>query len=388
MNERSILIAQIQTLAQELGRAESALDAQEIDSDLRERVRIRFDKLIKKQQQALTNVRREVEGGQPPEACWDSFRSIRKECGPLFHECLAFMQGALVRSAGLDDGLCRIADVLLDGLSHQADIPWERFTILAEGEFFADMAEIIRLRFPELSIWNLPVTGHEFGHFVGPKLEVHGLDGKSRHPFQDLLERERRQGQQYWSFLHEHFADLFAVYALGPAFACTCILLRFDPGMAYLDGQVHPGYAKRVHFILKALEKMDEAETGVVRYYRDIIKMLGKLWRQGLAATGQPESLDQSVTIPLDGLLDELYVLVDTELPRVRYRGWLGAQMLADKMQPDKDTAPTLRDQDTLPDVLNAAWLCRIQHWDGDSHMVRRIGERAVELCRQIMRRP
>ena len=46
-----------------------------------------------------------------------------------------------------------------------------------------------------------------------------------------------------------------------------------------------------------------------------------------------------------------------------------------------------LEDDDTLPDVLNAAWLCRIQHGDEDSYLVRRIGDKAVDLCREIIRR-
>lgn len=380
MNERLILMDRIQALVQELGQAENALNAKQVDSNLRERVLIRFQTLFRKQQQALKNLRNEVKD-LPLDACWDSFRTIRLECGPLFRECLAFMEGALVRSAGLDGGLCQIADALLDDLSHRADISWKRFTILAEGEFFTDMAEIIRLRFPEVSIWNLPVAGHEFGHLVAQELKVPRHDGTFRYPFQEICQREGLINTKNVPFLHEHFADLFAVYALGPAFACTCILLRFDPSTAYMDEKEHPSYAKRVHFILKALEKMDEAEGPMPRY-RHIIKWLEDLWQRSLVASRQPKELDQAAILELNDQLEELYNLVDTELPRVRYTGWLRAQRLADELQPDKDTMPMLQNEDTLSDVLNAAWLCRIQHGDE----VRRIGERAVKLCRRSFR--
>jgi hypothetical protein len=384
MDEHSILMSQIQVLDGELSRAEGALDAPQVDSDLRERVRVRFDKLIKDQQRALTIGRRQVESGQPLDMCWDGFREIRRECVPLFREILALIEGAMVRRAGLDGGLCRIADALLDDLSRRADIYWGRFTILADGEFFADMAEIIRLRFPETSIWNLPVAAHEFGHFVGPKLEVRELNGRSRHPFQDMLQREDWQSTRNWHYLHEHFADLFATYALGPAYACTCILLRFDPGTGYADGPHHPSDAKRVYLILNTLKKMDEAEGGFMRPYQEIISFLRDWWQRSSVAAGQPESLDQDATIPLDERLDELYYLVSTYLPSVQYRNWLRAQQISAELLPDREISAKLQGGDYLPHILNAAWLSRIQHWNENSYATRRIGDSAIQLCRQV----
>jgi len=389
MNEYDVIVAQIDALAENLGRAERALGAQQIDPDLREAVRIRFSKLISKQQKGLEKLREEVEGDLPLDECWYAFRYIRQECMPIFRECLAFLEGGLVRSAGIDDGICHVADALLDDLSYRADIYWARLTILAEGELFDQTAEIIRLRFPEFSIWNLPISGHEFGHLVGQELRVLKPDGTYRYPIQEILQIEGQTNPQNVPFLREHFADLFAVYALGPAFACPCILLRFDPGVAYKDGKDHPSYAKRVHFILEALRRMDEAE-GMLQPYRDIIEYLSGLWQRNLLAAKQPESLDQATIVQLNDWLERLYVQIDTHLPPyVRYRGWSRAQRLSSELLSEKGAAQVLEDDDTLPDVLNAAWLCRIEQKDEDSYLVRRIGENAVELCREIIiRRP
>jgi hypothetical protein len=384
MDERSVLTAQIHTLHQRLSRAKDTLRLPQIDVDLRERVLVRFDVSIRKQQQALRGVQEGLERELALAGCWDRFRDIQRDCEPLFQECLALVEGALTRTAGLDNGLCQIADTLLSHLSDRSGIPWGRFTIVAENEFFANMAQIIRMRYAEETIWNLPVVGHEFGHFVGPKLEVYGADGRSRYPFQALLERERQRGLKYWSLMHEHFADLFATYALGPAYAYTCILLRFDPGTAYSEGSGHPSAAKRVYFILNVLEKMDQAQEGVVRPYQDIIEELRGLWRQALEATRQPESLELAVIMELTNLLNELYSLIDTELPYVQYGGWLRAQRLAYELEPDNDTGPTLQNADTLPDVLNAAWLSRIRHWDKNDYVTRGIADKAVLLCREI----
>jgi hypothetical protein len=384
MEARAVLKAQIDVLADNLRQAAKALQSPKIDLSLLERVSVRFDKLIKKQHASLDNLREEIEKGLPLDACWDSFRIIRKGCDPLFRECLAFVQGSLVRTAVLDNGLCHIADALLDELSKRTGISWQRFTLLSEQEFFADMAEIIRLRFPAISVWNLPIAAHEFGHFIGPKIEVPVQRGNPRYPFQAILEREKKKDSKSWSLMHEHFADIFATYTLGPAFACACILLRFDPRRAYEEGETHPADAKRAYLISKTLEKMDEAEGGIEPPYQAINEWLGKLWRRGLSAAKKPESLDQAVILPMDELLDELYSLMDSEIPAARYKGWLRAQGLSEELRPDKNGEPALNIADTLPDVLNAAWLCRINHGDGDKFSLREISDKAVALCHQI----
>jgi len=383
MDERAVLRAQIDVLADNLKQTENALQSPKIDYDLRERVRVRFAMLIKKQQGALDKLCEEIKDDVALDACWDSFRYIRLGCEPLFRECLAFLHGSLVRTAGLDEGLCGIADALLDDLSKRTGVPWGRFTLLAEKEFFGDMAEIVRLRFPEISIWSLPIAAHEFGHFVGPKIEVPVPGGNPRYPFQAILEREQKKDSRSWSLMHEQFADIFATYTLGPAFACACILLRFDPRTAYLEGKTHPADATRVYLISKTMEKMSEAEGGIEPPFQIITEWLGKLWKRGLSATGRTESLDQAITLPLDQLLDELYSLMDFEMPDARYNGWLRAKRLSQELR-DGNKAPTLTGEDTLPDVFNAAWHCRINYGNEDRYWLREISKKATALCREI----
>jgi len=385
VDERSILLAQLQALGQELQRSEELIGAPQIAGTLRTRVQARFELLIHQQRQAVQDLARDIPTAQSLETYWMSLHAIREQCGGVFRECLAFLEGALVRKAGFDDGLCEIADALLDEINRRADSRWDRFTIVADGEFFADMAEIIRLRFPESSIWSLPVAAHEFGHFLGPALEVHTADGRSRHPFQELLERARQQDARAGSFLHEHFADVFATYAVGPAYPFACILLRFDPTMAHRDGSQHPSNAKRAYLILKVLEKMD-AGNGVVRQFRDIIEQLRTAWDRMLVAAAQPSDLDPQVVLALDALLDELWMLLNSYLPpKLRYAGWLRAQQLAEELAPGKQAAPKFQAGDKLVDAINAAWLCRFRHWNDSGAALQHIAARALLLCRGLI---
>jgi hypothetical protein len=400
LDERYILRTQIQALWQELDRALRKFDElksdgaqqeydeprfRDIDDKLLERVDVLMDTHIGELQQGLDELRQGVENGEDLAECWDTFRIRRYSCTVFFREYLALMEGALVRSAGLDDGLCDIADALLRYLSQRADIYWGRFTVLAEGEFYGHMAQVVRLRFPAESIWSLPVAAHEFGHFVGPEVKVQNIVGEIKYPFQKILEQEKLKNQRSWHYTHEHFADLFATFALGPAYACTCILLRFDPGTAYEDTEKHPSGFERVVWILGALKRMDEEIGGeITRPYEAIVQFLENLWKRCVQTSGQSENSDKnSITLP-DGAFKELYQLLRTRLPKVQYDSFERAKMLSNHLRPDCSTTPKPQFAYTLPDVLNAAWLSRIEHWDEGSHAMTNIGMQAIELCRGI----
>jgi hypothetical protein len=381
MDERSFMIARIDALAEKLNLAEAALDAEQISPKLRDKVKIRFGLKVDKQKKKLEELRKNVDNGMQLEICATSFRNISEVCDPLFREVLAFVEGALVRSAGLDNGMCYLADALLDDLSHNTDIPWVRLTIMGEEEFFSQMAEIIRLRFPEFSIWNLPILGHEFGHLVGQELKTLDSVGMYQSLFKSL-QGELNVRLEEIPYLREYFADIFAVYVLGPAFACTCIILRFDPMMANIDTEEHPSYAKRAYMILEALKKMDEAEGGVIRPYNQIIKSLDETWYK----TGRVKRLDGPTTIELNDWLKGIYGLIDAELSRSKYNGWLGAQRLAKELCRENFQSPILKEEIMIADVFNAAWLCRMQQEGKDGYPVHQISQKAIKLCQQIIK--
>ncbi len=406
MDEREVLKAQIEFLDQQLRQAQtaiktfdqklrqpqSALNPSLNDDDLRERVQNLFEKNITQQINKLSDVKTQVGKNVSLALCWTAFRNIRKESVPLFEECLALIEGALVRQTGLDNGLCRIADGLLNDLNKDSPVPWGRFTILAEKEFFGEMAAVIRLRFPEVSIWDLPVAAHEFGHFIGPELRQAEIGGTYYYPFQEELKKivdpQGRPDPKGRDFLQEHFADIFAAHTLGPAFACTCILLRFDPLTAFEDSTRHPAYAKRYYVIHKTLEKMSLGP------YLGIVTRLDTLWLQSLRAVGPRYVLTQDITQQLDDQFEVLYNLVIAELPTIQYSSVARAYrlsriLLTTGMQVEQIVQDALRQEPehTLADILNAAWICRLEIDDWYNRRVPQIGKLAVRLCEEIIHR-
>jgi hypothetical protein len=354
-DQRAVLGGQVQELVEQLNHVERALKDDQIDEELREKVGVRFQLLVTQQRDSALGLRTSVAEGAELGHAWATLQERRAACTPLFAECLAFVEGALARSIDLDRGLCKTADVLLQKLSNLTDGKWDRFTILAEGEFFYDMAEIIRMRFPEVSIWSLPAAAHEFGHYLAGTFE----DGKSEAaaaPFR----KAKQRGPREWAHFHELFADAFAIYAMGPSYACTCALLRFDPATAHDEAEDHPSPAARVRLMLDALENLD-ADLGVIKPYADVRAMLSEGWDAMVAsATGSPPNLEPAAEEDLGETLGALWPLLE-KVSTMRYQTWTRAEGLASALHTQhRNMAALSATSDDLRDVINAAWMARL----------------------------
>src|SRR5262249_11044595 len=143
------------------------------------------------------------------------------------------------------------------------------------------------------------------------------------------------------------------------------ILLQANPGEAYQDGPTHPSFAKRVHAIFWVLSKMDQAAGDLVRPFRALIDLLRNLCKQSRLTVGEQATLPAAEAALLEARLGELYnLLAGTTSGKLVYQfdDWLRAQALADALHPDKTWSPTAwPSAETRRDVLNAAWLCRLQ---------------------------
>lgn len=381
MSEFAILAAQISALQDDLESVNTSLTTEgksEISHQLRRAVLNRLTPKITEQRNGLDILKEQVKDGADASALWDSFLGIRGECTPIFRECLAFLHGALIRQAGMDRGLCLIADSLLADLSYRSDIPWNRLTIVADEHAYTDLSEIIRLRYPQLGIWSLPIVAHEFGHHVAEDVR-----GKLKpDPFEAIIQSEGgdASSEQNLRYLHEEFADLFAVHALGPAFAFSSILLIFDPASATKPDETHPASAERAYLILSALKKMD-VETAS-RPQKAMIDYLDRVWESGLAAVGNRQTLAKQDIGKLNNRLNQLSAQVlDKSLSNVRYRSWSRAEALSSRLANGDSIVGIEAEKHTLIDIVNAAWISRAR----DESAADRIQDSALDLCLELI---
>lgn len=388
MNEFISLLMRMQDSNQELDRAVKSVDKIDLAIGNKERVEFAKSELLKKLEEGKTRLKElkesVINGEQVSGERWTEYRELKeKTIDPLLKECLAMLEGSLVRMSKLDDGICRIADALIYDLELKLSVPWGRFTILDVEEYINNLANIIRIRFPGASIWSLPLVVHEFGHFVGEELKRTTTYGHY-HPFEDLLNEAGRDPNMGKDFLREHFADHFATCVLGPSYAFACFMLRFDPLTANSEGQFHPSDNKRAYWILQVLKTMNEEQGG----YSGIIDELKTVWEKSLAVAALPKSLEDNlgdeIINRLQAWIQKIDELIMSKLSLVCYNanGWLRAQRLKSILI--NNTTDKLPEECSLADVLNGGWLCRVSP-DIEKNMAQMqlISERAIKICRK-----
>jgi hypothetical protein len=385
-NNRLVLAARVEALRQDLTLAHAALRNPAIRLHFRESVGVLFGGFIDRKTGDLDELARDLGAHTSDDRgsladYWRRFEQHTEECDRILKEYRAFIEGALVRSAGLDDGICDLADAFLRQLARLTTIEWTRFTIVAEGESFAPMTDIIRLRYPHFSIWNLPVLAHEFGHFVTPRLQdrLRGTDPLGT--FRSDVRRElsgllppgtgKERVEQVVLHLDEFMADAFALHTAGPSFASACIHLRFEPMHAYEDLREHPSDGRRVYLQLKLLGALGPE-------YVKVRDKLSSMWQDNLAGAGATAMPGSDPW--LDRIAARLGKLFQTLAPKAKLEtdNWRTAVALSQRL-----LLPTWQDEAewlTPRDILNGAWLCRLDRGEVDAPL---ISSRALELGRR-----
>jgi hypothetical protein len=327
-------------------------------------------------------------GGVADNLAWQGWVTEEGGCQPLFNEALIWLH-ARERPAFEPDGPIMFGRALIRELAENC-----RPSIGAEPELapdvadsFSDFVQIIRFRFPPGDFWDVPILAHEFGHFAAGFLRSRTENGLIRQnalgafvagkqpkqpPPQDQSAHPAEQATKETGFpylWHEFFADVFATYAVGPAYAMSALLLRFDVARAYrTDDPTHPSYAARAVAILETIERMTEEDKGL----SDVASWLRDQWTELLKSAEsatEVEAARQDASDLLDAIRDDV--------PDVKYQGWPAKlEPLQGAFFPERTPiAGTV----TARDLLNAAWMARA--WHGVPQAT--VADRARELWRQ-----
>jgi hypothetical protein len=378
MDAQSVLRAQIMVALDDLQTAEAVLKNQAVRQLLRHAALERLEDAFRNQRSDLKSIERDLATGAPARECWGRLRSARTDTQESLRDSLALLGGLLVRQSRLDDEYSAVVSALVSELASVTPmgIAWPSVTI-AVGDAFSPLAGTIQTRYPEFSIWALPIVGHEAGHVVVQ--EVKALTPSARSYEFPLVELAAEQAEAYGGgglgdlIARELFADFFGVWALGPAYACSSILLRFSPGRADKVVARHPPELLRTHLILWALERVDPG-------YADVIALLSRLWRELLVPFGlEPLGGDDAARI--EQHLEELMSKADQHLSKARYKGREDVQMLVGPLTSGVLSPSKVAAAYTIRDVMNAAWIARLREWSHPK-TVALVERSAMTACR------
>jgi hypothetical protein len=375
MDAKQLLFGRINSLSAALNRARLQIGEQEIPQSLRKRAGNELVNSIREEEEKLRDDCECIEALRDSDDAqllnsWQSFDLHQTSCEKVLRECLAFREGIRMRAAASPETeLCEIADALLDELSGLLpDLQWKRFSYVAASESFTDFTQMIRMRFPLEDIWNLPTAAHEYGHFLSFRLNPVDKTGSHHKLFEEYLAQETAgNSDSKWMWLNEFFADIFATWALGPAFAFTCVVLRFSPVAAWISRDTyHPPDAQRVIAITEAMEQMGDLSGPASR--------VKEFWMTALEGAGQSDQPNgqgrQILNIPISPdavpkIAERICKMLSQGAPDVKYKSWSATEGLKDVLKNVPKKLPAFR----IADLLNAAWRLRLTP-QMDSEMV------------------
>ena len=335
---------------EKIGKRLVKLDGNDIKNNLNRRLAQEATLRIDKVDEILERLRSVGPNGDATlKKAWNDYKKVLDPSEPLFVEYVDFLRGLALRETGLDLGICQIADDLLGKLDKAVD--WKSLTIPARHEKMGTtVAQIIRLGFPEWTIWAVPLAVHELGHIVAKHSDA------KKHLKEYVLGKKNK----FVSNQENCLADAFATYTMGPAYACAALLLRFDPQQSKKKIEHQ---AERAYVILEMLDRMSPSSRAVGSF-KEIRERLLQAWS---AALGQAAASGLATDRPkLEDWVDGFQKFLDKTAYLVAYRNrsWVDAEACADQLLTTGGAGDPACKTDDLRDVLNAAWRCRLDHPD------------------------
>jgi hypothetical protein len=223
----------------------------------------------------------------------------------IFCAYVDILAGMALRDIGFDEGISRVAEELIETYKTNKERLYDLVALPARQEAVArTLARIMRVGFPEWTVWALPFTAFEFWHVVARE----DLDTELR----DEIAKD--PGIEPFDQIDDRFqnclADAFATYSMGPAYAYSAFLLLLNPLHAYAPQEpeitadsLGPAAAltapvgddTRAHAILEMLRHMGSGgSAGDLPPYQGICQTLGNLWSSALQQTGQGPQTNRS----------------------------------------------------------------------------------------------
>jgi hypothetical protein len=179
--------------------------------------------LLRKTKQ-LGRIREDAQKGESsPQELLSAFEKNK----PIWGEHIESVAGMVLRDQQFDDGLCALADYLIEICRGYAPFATtETFNILGREREHAILEELkytLYFCFPSWSVWGLPLVAHEFWHASSD-------DVLKDSEMQEFTRRISR-AEELWKGpeVQDCLADAFATFVIGPAYAFTCIVLVLAP---------------------------------------------------------------------------------------------------------------------------------------------------------------
>ncbi len=300
----------------------------------------------------------------------------------LFADFSEFLAGLALRESGFDEDICEIADELLH--SFQRSSRNDLLTIPIPHEIVMEVLQrIVRLSYPEWTLWSLPMVAYEFWR---------GYTSKSDQIRADF---EKRSGGLSFDDATLCLGDAFATFNMGPAYAYYAFYLSLNPVQAFRgpqDSIEEPVASERAEVILGMLQWM--SGQGLDNPWLERIRKLRDSWNAVAAgANSNPVELAAKVSDRVMTIASSIEAALRLSQPTLPFRieqwprveilkGVLANAVAQHKIDPNLQMNEPVDPTCEIREIVNAAWLARLE----SPADIDRIAQEASSLCEHIVR--
>lgn len=354
-------------------------------------VQTQVNRTIGAEGRRLVNRLAEILATEDKAVAWQEYCSLYRDCQEFLREALEFLGAMVLRDKLPGPDLYGVVDRLIMSWQQSTFGPLSITMPASEDTHARQLWWVLRVRFPEWSVWAVPYAIHTYWYLAWAKvqeLRPGELNARLDEWVKEDIEAGRvnpegkeKARQQLEGQVRVLLADAYATHTMGPAYACAAIFLRFDMSTACEASD--PPSTHRAHLILRMLEQAAPAPGPILmgsskglpaRLRETWIKMLDSAGRSADLVAHDQERLEKILRLARD-------VIQNQFMPTARYRHDDAYNDII--LQQVNDPDPELRlPADSLALVLNAAWLCRLDHPERKGELT----TAANRLCDLVLR--
>ncbi len=400
-NADPILAARVEALDQNLQRVKDALELVErvapgdklMTAALRDKVKFQVTQAVERSNVELAKLQALITNGTSAEQlsdAWSRYQQLQESSQELFAGCLELIGGCAYRQNLSDEDEAQvwaiadrlIVDAALDLTGSKGEAPWLTVPALQEA-LSMSRVRTVRIRFPEWTLWSLPLIAYDFGHVAITEFRITGdsvetpllevldeqtageLEQDEQHqaelaaaPTAEAAERHTRRASKWARHrLRVLLADALATHWMGPAYVCAAVRLRFDPSSAFTG---RPNYDERVRFVIRRLRAL---ANGIEQ--NDVVDQLESEWQHAVERADPPRPAGLVAPVSDEDLMAAFDVAINVLPGTFRFGKlrWQKAIFTKTYWEEQGTALKKLEVPDerlALREVLNAAWLTRL----------------------------
>jgi hypothetical protein len=348
-----------------------------------------FQRQVRQHKQALDDLRGNAKRR------WKELRS------ELWTEYLDYLAGVSLRHDGLDKDICGIADHLIRELKQSVN-DLQALAILGRDCCIASLPEIVYLRFPEWTVWVLPLAAGELWRDAKHRnvtiaesyLRTRARDDLDKvelmqpvsngTEMQSVKRKDEKKTTLYSRWIKEQLledclTDIFGTYALGRAYVLSSIFLSFDPSED--DDRI------RAEIILDVMRSMNNQDLIAPKEANASVDAIESAWKQAVNEAA-PENSRSPERVKMredlkkwkDSFLNYLSSWKALRFPIARWEP--EKKELVGYFLPPNSTEAKVQAPETVRMALAAAWEARIQNLSKSTSIA--IAAKCEELCERI----